>query len=235
MKPHVIGVDGCRGGWLVCRLNVETRAIDLLAVAAYFSDILNREKTASHIAIDIPIGLPESGSARRCDLQARRLLTKLRSNSVFPAPPRDLLRQPSYAEACARLQASCGKRISQQLYAILPKIGEVDQVMTPELQHRVFEIHPELCFWSFAGAPMRHNKKLNEGYEERGEVLTKVLSVPLPERSAVRRFGLRIEPDDFLDAVAAAATAFRALTGHANRIPDPPELDSKGLRMEMVY
>jgi predicted RNase H-like nuclease len=65
----------CRGGWLVCRLVAGTRAVDLLGVARSISDILERERTATDFAIDIPIGLPEAGSSRKCDVQARQLLT----------------------------------------------------------------------------------------------------------------------------------------------------------------
>jgi predicted RNase H-like nuclease len=38
--------------------------------------------------------------------------------------------------------------MSHQAFGILPKIREVDQLMTPEVQETVREIHPELC--SFA-------------------------------------------------------------------------------------
>lgn len=235
MKSHVVGIDGCRKGWLVCRLDVESKAIDLLAVAKSFLDILEREKTAAYLAIDIPIGLAEAGVPRRCDLEARQILTKARSSSVFPAPSRDLLGEADFAEACARSQVICGKGISKQAHAIFPKVGEVDAVMTSELQSRVFEVHPELCFWGLAGRPMQHNKRASEGYEERRGILTDVLSIELPERSEVKRLGLPIEPDDLLDAVAAAITAYRVRMGHAARLPEKPELDSKGLRMEMVY
>ena len=236
MNAHVVGINGCRGGWFVCRLNVETRAIDLLAVAARFSQILEREKTATHIAIDIPIGLPEGESPRQCDIQARQLLTKARASSVFPAPARDLLGEPDYAQACARSMVISGKSISKQAHAIFPKIGEVDEIMTSALQDRVFEVHPELCFWGFAGRPMAHSKKIPEGYEERRAVLTKMLPpMQLPVRSEVRQLGLPIEPDDLLDAVAATITAYRVWTNDASRIPRKPELDRKGLRMEMNY
>src|SRR4051795_3895495 len=86
MSEHVVGVDGCRGGWLVCRFNLAAETIDLLTVTTSFAQILEREKIACCIAVDIPIGLPEPGSARRCDVEARRILTRMRASSVFPAP-----------------------------------------------------------------------------------------------------------------------------------------------------
>jgi predicted RNase H-like nuclease len=42
------------------------------------------------IAIDIPIGLTETGEPRLCDVQARRFIDP-RKSSIFPAPDRRLL------------------------------------------------------------------------------------------------------------------------------------------------
>jgi len=78
---------------------------------------------------------------------------------------------------------------------------------------------------------MQHGKKLPEGYDERIGVLTELLSTKLPDRRHVRQLGLRIGPDDFLDALAAALTAYRAWKGEGVRIPANPQLDRKGLRM----
>ncbi|MEK7993092.1 MAG: DUF429 domain-containing protein, partial [Planctomycetota bacterium] len=41
--------------------------------------------------------------------------------------------------------------------------------------------------------------------------------------------------DDALDALVAAWTAGLAVRGKAQTLPEEPELDSKGLRMEMVH
>ena len=41
--------------------------------------------------------------------------------------------------------------------------------------------------------------------------------------------------DDALDAIVAAWTAGQAVLGKARTLPENPSLDSKGLRMEIVY
>jgi len=41
--------------------------------------------------------------------------------------------------------------------------------------------------------------------------------------------------DDVNDAFAALWTATRIFQGKAKRIPDKPEVDSRGLRMEMFF
>lgn len=55
-----------------------------------------------------------------------------------------------------------GKSLSRQAFEIISKIREVDDLMTPELQTRVFEVHPELSFWGSkwiaATVRLRHRK-----------------------------------------------------------------------------
>jgi predicted RNase H-like nuclease len=204
------------------------------AVHSMFSDVLKCYQTAEFIAVDIPIGLAEPGERRTCDGKARRLLAGPRASSVFPSLPRCLLLQVSYEDACAHSRSLCQKGITKQAHAIYPKIAEVDRLMSPDLQQRVFEIHPELCFLALAGTAMRTRKKEPAGYEERRMVLSTMLSRQLPQRHEVRpKFG--VQPDDLLDAAAAALTAHKVLRAEAHRIPNIPELDTTGLRMEMVF
>ncbi len=42
-------------------------------------------------------------------------------------------------------------------------------------------------------------------------------------------------PDDILDALVAAWTAGQAVIGKAKTLPEKPPLDSKGLRIEILY
>src|SRR4051812_10736988 len=187
MSKHVIGIDGCRGGWLICRINVVTAEIDLVAFVRQLREVVDSEDSATHIAIDIPIGLPEAGRSRKVDREARKLLTSLRGSSVFPAPARELLNKLTYSEANGHSRAVCGKGLSRQAHAIFPKIAEVDEIMIPEMQDRVFEVHPEVCFWGLANGPMQYAKKTLAGYEERHRLLKTVLSTEIPDRSNVRR------------------------------------------------
>ncbi len=143
----------------------------------------------------------------------------------------------SYEEAAARSRALCGKGISKQAFAIYARIAQVDRVMIPELQTRVVEVHPEVCFWALAGQrPMGHHKKDPQGFEERRKLLSAALGdVPIPDRDDARSFARPAAPDDLLDAIAAAWTALRFAQGRSGRLPASPPKDSKGLRMEMVY
>ena len=125
--------------------------------------------TLAAVAIDIPIGLAPQGP-RRADIEARQRLGPRRS-SVFPAPVRSVLAALTYEEACSLSRAACGKAISKQLFNILPKIREVDALVTPQRQQRLFEMSPELSLAVLAGAPMAHPKTTPAGRAERIDAL----------------------------------------------------------------
>ena len=190
--------------------------------------------TAAVTTIDIPIGLP-GPEPRRCDEEARHLLGP-RASSVFPAPVRATLGVESYEGACAASAMICGKKLSQQSYAILAKIGEVDTLLrrTPTLVASVFEVHPELCFYFWnARQPMGHPIRSGFGFIERYALVqgefgsaAKDIRQALPRRAA--------SDDDILDALAALWTARRIRTGTARRLPTVEERDECGLPMQML-
>jgi len=231
---YVVGVDGCLGAWVAARYDLTKRELTV-AIHVGFQRVLDQYADASCIAVDIPIGLPE-GQPRLCDLQARAVL-RARRNSVFPAPDRRLLDAPYYEEALGRSRRLLGKGISKQAFAICHKMAEVDRLMTPELQARVVEIHPELCFWAMAGGhPMGHHKAKPEGFAERRALLLKAYEgVKIPNLDEAASLVPPAKSDDVLDAMAAAWTAARFAQGLAGRLPPDPPTDSRGLRMEMVY
>lgn len=207
----------------------------LLAVAIErtFEELRRSTRHCEAVAVDIPIGLSER-EPRQADLEARRLLAPHRASSVFPAPVRAALDASTYQGACDISFRTCGKKMSKQAYNTTSKIREVDQAMTPDpaLQEWVVEIHPEVSFWALNGRrPMSHKKKSAVGKEERLHLLSQVFEDDFA-RVAVPRGAGR---DDFLDACAAAWTAWRLAEGRAERLLPNPPLDARGLRMEMVY
>lgn len=230
---QVVGVDGCPGGWIA--ISYDTAAPTLEPrVHRSFADLLAAYPDAACIGVDIPIGLAE-GQARRCDVEARRVLGPRRS-SVFPAPDPRLIDIPTYAEALARSRSLTGGGISCQSFAIFGKVAEVNRALTPELQSRVVEVHPEVSFWALAGEqPMAHPKKKPEGYAERHALLAAALEAPIPPRDKARTLARSAGADDVLDAIVAAWTALRVAAGLAGRLPAAPPTDARGLRMEIVY
>jgi predicted RNase H-like nuclease len=165
------GIDGCKGGWLIATItqtNVSRVSFSVAPrIAEFFAKLVDRPAI---VVIDIPIGLSED-SFRDCDKQARALLGSPRSRSVFSAPCRCCLGTMTYAEACQRNFTARGRKLSQQCYAILRKIDEVDASMSSERQRFVREAHPEVTFAVLAGLAMSNPKRTKEGVGERLEIL----------------------------------------------------------------
>ncbi len=231
----VAGVDACKGGWIAAFRNLHTGALTV-RVEKSFANILAAAEQPVVVAVDIPIGLPSAAEpgGRACDAEARVLLTKVRASSVFPCPVRAVLAANSYTEALAFQRASSVHSIglSKQAWAIVPKITDVDQHMTPALQQRVIEIHPELCFHEMAGKAMSVKKSDSAGQEERIHQLELHGFADL--RSKLPGFARPgAKTDDILDSLAALWTAERHSAGRSKQLPTIPPLDSRGLRMEM--
>lgn len=233
----VVGVDGCRAGWVVVLLQQQATGVrePQVKLCRNFGDILLLTPKPAVIAIDIPIGLlekPQPGG-RECDRQARRRLGR-RASSVFTPPTRALLEATQYEQVRSR-------GMSIQAFGILPKIREVDGLMAPELQDIVHEAHPELAFSALTNAPMQHNKKTRAGREERlraleqapGKLFRQIRSAFENALQAFTR--AQVAPDDLLDAYVLAWTAFRIANGQASRLPANPPVDTQGLRMEIWY
>ena len=225
LHPRVGGVDRMSGGWVVVMgsRDGETtidRAWNLAEVAAI--------KGLEFVVIDIPIGLPDRGS-RACDVEARALLGKPRSSSVFPAPIRPMLRARSYEEASRIGNDVEGKGISKQTFAILAAIREADDLMTPALQDRLVEGHPEVSFAAMAGAGIAEPKRTAEGRRIRVDLLSSHFP-DLGARITELPPGLQA---DAIDAYALLWSARRLAAGRADRMGDGSQ-DGRGLRMEMV-
>ena len=140
-----------------------------------------------------------------------------------------MLGAETYEDAVTEYKKISGKGMSRQGFAILPKIREVDHLMTPARQQNLFEVHPEVCFTVLSGSPMSHHKAKPEGRAERLAVLRRVFP-DIDARVVLRPAGTR--PDDILDAYVAAWTAQRWIAHTCIRLGG--DLDARGLRMEMI-
>lgn len=234
MSRLVAGMDGTKKGW-VC-VTFDGDSVSGFGVA-HINDALTRLVDATAIAIDVPIGFRDTAEpgGRQCEKLARALMPG-RASSVFSSPCRAALAETAYPAASAVNRASCegGRGLSKQSHALFPKMREVDAALTPALQNRVFEVHPEVSFTELArsqGLRITAGKKTLSGRDQRTHLLETAglrAAALLDRRSA---FGA--QPDDILDAAVAAWTAHRRLIGKAFSLPADPPLDARGLRMEM--
>ncbi len=119
--------------------------------------------------------------------------------------------------------------MSKQAYEIIAKIREVDDLMTPEMQTWVFEVHPEVSFYILNGRhSLKHSKHKKEGKVERLQLLLPYYPAIHKHLSELKR--AQIGEDDLLDAAVAAWTTEQVARGIV-----PRQFDNKSLRMEIVY
>jgi len=195
---------------------------------------LLRTTETNVVGIDIPIGLPNElpDGGRSCDREARNLLKPFRHLSVFNAPPRPVLQARSYEEAndLHRENSNGNVGMSRQAYGILPKIAEVDDLMTPRLQQRFLEVHPELSFMEMNdGEPVQLGKSRAGGALVRMKLLGACGMWDSLEAKALEVSDAGLA--DVMDAAAAAWSAARFAKGSAVSVPDVVEKDVRGLKM----
>ena len=227
----VLGVDGCRGGWLGLCLDTQRQAIDLLPVARW-AELPWR--AMEQVAVDMPIGLADNGP-RACDRAARRRLPAGRKSSVFAPPRRYMLAAADWVAAHRLGLAREGVGLSRQAWNITPRIRELDAALIPADQARVCEAHPELVFHHLNGGAALPPKREAAGQTARLALLRRAPGLPdltpcswrLPRRFA--------GPDDVIDAAACALLALRRLAGQAECVPTRPPVDSRGLQMAIWY
>jgi predicted RNase H-like nuclease/predicted enzyme related to lactoylglutathione lyase len=201
--PRVAGVD-LAGGALAVVVLEENRVVEAFRCET-FADALLVE--ASVIGVDIPIGIPDSGT-RPADEAARRFVGP-RASSVFTTPVRPVLEAESYGEARRVAVERTGKSVSAQSYALRRRILEVDEYAHND--ERVIEVHPEVSFRELAHRPLL-SKRGTDGLVERRALLEQAgIEVP----SSVPRIA---EPD-LLDATIVAWTARRYARGEALPLP----------------
>ncbi|MFM9135450.1 MAG: DUF429 domain-containing protein [bacterium] len=200
----VAGVDGRRGGWVVATVDISgAPRLESLEYIAPLAPLL--ERGLAVVAIDMPIGLSDTGS-RDCDIAARKLL-RPHGSRVFPAPPRAALDHvDDYDAACRASVSVSGKALSKQTWNLLRAIAEVDALADDP---RIVECHPELAFALMQGHPVDEKKKTAPGREVRLGQLRRWL----PDL-ADPAYG-----DDGLDALACAWSAARIAAGTALTLP----------------
>ena len=233
---YILGVDGCKGGWIAIRKDIGSGEISS-EVHSSGEQLINPSTTPDVLALDIPIGLTDSGP-RQCDILARKMLGQPRGRSVFPAPIRPALAATDRQKADAITQSVDRKGVSAQAFGLYPRIREIDEIMRNDKRAcgYVHEVHPELCFMAWNdGEPILESKKSYQGMSIRWGLVRSHFGGGVVG-SVRQRYGASVvADDDIYDAFAALWTAERIHLEIAKVIPDPPEIDSFGIQMGMSY
>lgn len=221
----VLGVDACPSGWVGVVLDTDRRASVFVApTISGLVSLVRETHDVAVVAVDIPIGLPDT-SGRLADAEARRELVG-KSSSLFSTPVRAALEAATYEEGrAANLAATEGRTsVSAQAYALREKVLQVDAWVRAEPGVVVVEVHPELSFARMAGHPLLERKKEPDGVRVRREALA-AHGIAAPPWFRGSGFG----EDDLLDACAAAWTAVRHSLGVSESFPATPEVFSDGI------
>jgi predicted RNase H-like nuclease len=223
----VAGVTPCPPGWLVqsAKLHGATFSPEQPKIYETFLEVLSERPNFEILVVNAPIGyrdVPEMGP-RTCDIQARAI-AGTRGATIRNAPSRAVL-DGAVEWTDAGIDAITA--------TLLPRYREVAREMSPFRQRLVYEGSPELSFFQLnQDISMQSSKKIEEGKEERLEVLES----HVPGIDNVLEADLDgVSGSHIFDALSLLWTARRVYGHAARRIPIEPEWDSEGLRMEIVY
>jgi predicted RNase H-like nuclease len=233
--PFVAGIDGARGGWFVVLKNLLTGGVNTRLLRR-IEEALALPENPKILAVDMPIGLlrrAERGG-RACDRETRRLLGHPRQTSVFSPPVRQALRALSYRSALRLNRASSHAQIGVSIhcYGLFTKLRELDRLVSPELQGKLKEAHPELCFSQMNGSPLREPKRSAVGRELRRNLLAQAGFGRVRFPAGCRRS--EVSMDDVLDAHALCWMAEQIYYKRVRPVPgEPIPRDERGLKMEI--
>ncbi|BBF41765.1 conserved protein [Lachnospiraceae bacterium KM106-2] len=227
-----IGVDGCKGGWIVASLQNGTLTINKRSSV---SEIIQGNPDFDEFFIDMVIGLPGDQQQIRPDQAARRLI-KERSSTIFPVPCRQAVYAKTTAEAYDENVRVLGKKFTPLTLGIMPKMRELDTFLqeNPAYRNVLKESHPEVCFSRLNGKTVVTKKSELEGIKERISILKRYINMPTLSKIQALAKEYRCHVDDIIDAICLAVAAYQVHEGHGEVIPKEPMEDDTGLLMRMV-
>ena len=227
-----IGVDGCKGGWIVASIDHGTLKIEK---KTSMEEIVTDYTGFDSFLIDMVIGLPSSTEQIRPDAYARQII-KERTSTIFPVPCRQAVYAESVAEAYEENVRVLGKKFTPLTVGIMPKMRELDTFLQEHEEYKnvILESHPEVCFARLNGKTVLSKKSEYEGLTERVQILQKYLTQLNVNDLIQMAKQYRCNVDDIVDAICLAVTANLAKQGLCEVIPEEPMVDDTGLKMQMV-
>lgn len=226
------GIDASSGGWFGTVID-EDGTVDQYFEES-FESIVVKIGEIEPVLVDVPIGLPTE-DRRSCDIKTKTLLG-CRGLSVFYPPSTDAIDIEPYEKANQAHRDAIGHGLSQQAYHIGSAIRQVRDELDGEIDGRIRESHPELCFLALNGQPVAWPKSTKHGQQFRLELLGRVIGTAEQLYNDALETYLRrkVSRDDILDSMVLAwaatqpelATVPADVEPHDPRIyyPEPTEL-----------
>ena len=236
-RSVIASVDGYNGGWIIATAEGwQCGEPPRLIARQDFASVVKETEECKILVVDMPIGSPSGAKCRACDLDARKALGNSGQTRLFLCPHRKSLGAGSPVEFQASIKELTGKGAGLPVWGIVARIKEVDSVMTPELQFRVMEFHPELAWRRLAdgGLASKHSahgllQRINLLNKHKSNWLVGLDTADLPSK---------VKLDDVLDSIVGLSVAHGIAEdpSYKNRFPklDAPR-DERGLRMEIWF
>jgi predicted RNase H-like nuclease len=222
----IAGVVPCRRGWLVvsCKIAGVTLSVEEPTYFDSFVEVLDYKPAFSIVGVHAPIGYLDEATpgGRTCDREVRALLGPRRGASIRSAPSRALLRG----------EVGAGTGVDAVTLLLLPHYREIVEEVPAYRQRTVYEVEPELTFYELnESTPLKFPKQTELGRVERRTLLeARVQGVERIFESELDR----VKPSHLIDAAACMWSARRIFGKIGFRIPQDPEWDSEGIRMEII-
>lgn len=229
--PVFAGLDGCRGGWILASWQPAQHKL-VLRTLTTMAELLALPQRPACIVVDMPRVLEKLAvvGGRRCDREARALLSSRRKSSIFSAPTLAALeawRQGGGYRAALAAQRRTGlgaPGLSLQSFHLLKSIDDLQRFVALAGAPPCLEGHPELAF------ARQHRPANGEliskhkafGQKQRQQILT-ALGLPWSAAWAARtrgaRRGLQAGMGDALDACILAHVSHQHALGLAELCP----------------
>jgi predicted RNase H-like nuclease len=227
------GVVPCPAGWLIlpARLAGVTVIVEEPEVFSTLIEVLEYKPKFEAAAIWAPVGFfdePQESPYRPCDVEAREMIGWPRLVSVRPVPSRATLRARTRDEA-----KQLEPWLTNDDLRRFRWMKEAEENFQPFHQRNWFAAHPDLSFYVLNGdRPVTSSPYQPEGVLERMNLIKGKL--PGVEEAVTRTPPAGAAQIHLLQAAGLLWTARRAAGRAINRLPQDPNWDNSGLRMELA-
>lgn len=181
--------------------------------------------------IEMPIGFVKDTSQVRPEFFISRLI----NDRIIPIPCRDaIFGQPQKMAEVNHMVL--GKPINNKINYILPAIIELDSFLQEYSQYKniICESNAELCFTRLNRDILMTKKNVHDGIQQRTKLLMPYAQDLTDEFLDENASELRCAKSELLDALCLAVVARLRALGKTKSIPDDPDIDETGLKMQMI-
>ncbi|MEX2602248.1 MAG: DUF429 domain-containing protein [Balneolaceae bacterium] len=230
------GVVPCQAGWISVTFDEGLQHYKVLRGENELSELF---ELTGRLFIHIPIGLCDDSYSRTCEDLLKKELGEIAKDHIIHAPVRSVLHAPSYVEASMQSLENTDQELSLQSWKLTPKIKIVDRLLreSEEVAEKVYESHPELLFTRLNGGVIYQSKLTRKGLRHRLELVTSEEEIAADFFREIKEEFRRNEvgEEEILGAMALAYGAKASIQTRIRSLPDPPLVDSEGLRMAIYY